>query len=178
MKESLMSPDHGIKTPEPPAGNLLLRTLAMPGDTNPAGDIFGGWIMSQMDIAGSLLAREIACGRVVTVAVDGMSFLKPVKVGNVVCCYGHCSRLGRTSITIELELWVKQIVSDGDGINEHIERHMVTKAHYTYVKVNSQGRPVPLPESASKVASEGIDAGSVGLNADGTPRRREACFQK
>lgn len=170
-----MSLNNELKTPEPPAGNLLLRTLAMPGDTNPAGDIFGGWIMSQMDIAGSLLAREIACGRVVTVAVDGMSFLKPVKVGNVVCCYGRCTRLGHSSITIELELWVKQIVSDGDGVNEHIERHMVTKAHYTYVKVNSQGRPVSLPQSAAKVASEGIDAGSIGLNADGTPRHRGAC---
>ena len=152
---------------EPPARTLLLRTLAMPGDTNPAGDIFGGWIMSQMDIAGSLLAREIACGRVVTVAVDGMSFLKPVKVGNVVCCYGRCYKLGRTSITIELELWVKQLIADGD--HERVEKHMVTRAHYSYVKVNSQGRPIPLPPEASEIASRGIDAGRpcLGTGCDG-----------
>ena len=128
---------------EPPSGNLLLRTLAMPGDTNPAGDIFGGWIMSQMDIAGSLLAREIACGRVVTVAVDSLTFVKPVKIGDVVCCYGHCSKRGRTSITVELELWVKKIVMQDE--KEIVVRYRVTKAHYTYVKVDAQGKPTPLP---------------------------------
>ena len=81
---------NNVNRTHPPIGNLLLRTLAMPADTNPAGDIFGGWIMSQMDISGAILAREIANGRVVTAAVDGMSFLKPVSVGDVVC---SCPRL-------------------------------------------------------------------------------------
>jgi len=141
-----------------PSGSLLLRTMAMPGDTNPAGDIFGGWILSQMDIAGSLLAREIAGGRVVTVAVDSMKFMKPVKVGDIVCCYGSCQKIGHTSLTIELELWVKKI---RDG--ERPERFLVTRGHYTYVKVNQEGRPAPLPESAGARAAAGSDAAAAGV---------------
>jgi acyl-CoA thioesterase YciA len=95
--------------PMPTKGNLLLRTLAMPADTNANGDIFGGWIMSQMDIAGGILAKETAHSRVVTVAVDSIKFLKPVKVGDVICCYGRVLRIGTTSIAIELEVWVKQV---------------------------------------------------------------------
>ena len=76
-----------------PAGALLLRTLAMPADTNPNGDIFGGWLMSQMDMGGAILAKELARGRVVTVAVDAITFLKPVAVGDVVCCYGECIKV-------------------------------------------------------------------------------------
>ena len=118
-----------------PSGSLLLRTMAMPGDTNPAGDIFGGWILSQMDIAGSLLAREIAGGRVVTVAVDSMKFMKPVKVGDIVCCYGSCQKIGPTSLTIELELWVKKI-RDGD----RPERCLVPKS-----RLHSQSQPDSYP---------------------------------
>ena len=73
-----------------PEGTLILRTLAMPSDTNANGDIFGGWIMSQMDMGGAILAKELARGRVVTVSVDSMSFIRPVAVGDVVCCYGKC----------------------------------------------------------------------------------------
>lgn len=91
-----------------PSGELVLRTLAMPADTNANGDIFGGWLMSQMDIGGAIQAKEIAEGRVVTVRVDGMTFLKPVAVGDVVCCYAHCIRTGRSSITINIEVWVKK----------------------------------------------------------------------
>ena len=87
-----------------PKGDLLLRTLAMPADTNPNGDIFGGWIVSQMDIAGGILAKETAQGRVVTVAVDSIQFIKPVEVGDVVCCYGQLERIGSTSMTIRLEV--------------------------------------------------------------------------
>ena len=81
----------------------------MPADTNPNGDIFGGWIMSQMDIGGAIRAKELAKGRVVTVAVDAMSFHHPVKVGDVICCYGECTRIGTTSMTIKLEVWVKPV---------------------------------------------------------------------
>ncbi len=167
-----------MSTPEkprehPPIGNLLLRTLAMPADTNPAGDIFGGWIMSQMDIAGALLAKEIANGRVVTVAIDAVSFLKPVSVGDVVCCYGHCIKIGRTSITVHLELWVKKlIISETD---ERAERHLVTEANYVYVNVDSNGTPKPLPPSAKIVAEKGIDAAMVGLNKDGSVRSQDHC---
>ncbi len=89
-------------------GVLLLRTLAMPSDTNANGDIFGGWIMSQMDMGGAILAKEIAHGRVVTVAVESMNFIKPISVGDVVCCYGQCLKVGRSSIKIKVEVWVKK----------------------------------------------------------------------
>ena len=151
-----------------PSGNLLLRTLAMPGDTNPAGDIFGGWIMSQMDIAGAILAREIACGRIVTVAVDAMSFIHPVSVGDVVCCYGRCSHLGHTSLKIELEIWVKNLTESDN--HERVERSKVTKGSFTYVAVDRYGKPRPLPPTAEHVAKYGIDAASIGLNPDGRVR--------
>ena len=150
----------------PPVGNLLLRTLAMPGDTNPAGDIFGGWIMSQMDISGAILAREVANGRVVTVAVDAMSFLKPVSVGDVVCCYGKCVHVGHTSMKVHLEIWVKKLIES--ETNEHAERHLVTEANYTYVAVDKKGKPRLLPKTAKIVAEQGIDAACIGLNEDGT----------
>ncbi|STM16295.1 putative acyl-coA thioester hydrolase [Escherichia coli] len=85
-----MSTTHNV-----PQGDLVLRTLAMPADTNANGDIFGGWLMSQMDIGGAILAKEIAHGRVVTVRVEGMTFLRPVAVGDVVCCYARCVQKGR-----------------------------------------------------------------------------------
>ena len=118
-----------------PAGDLVLRTLAMPSDTNPNGDIFGGWIMSQMDIGGAILAKEIAAGRVVTVAVDS-TFHRPVKVGNVVCCYGKCLRIGNTSIAVKLEIWVKSVLTES-----HDDRFCVTEALFTYVAVDQQGKP-------------------------------------
>ena len=119
-----------------PNGDLVLRTLAMPSDTNPNGDIFGGWIMSQMDIGGGILAKEIAAGRVVTVAVDGMTFHRPVKVGDVVCCYGKCIRIGNTSIAVKLEIWVKSVLSD--PLND---RFCVTEALFTYVAIDQRGKP-------------------------------------
>lgn len=91
-----------------PKGEMVLRTLAMPADTNANGDIFGGWLMSQMDIGGAIMAKEIAQGRVVTVRVDGMTFLRPVAVGDVVCCYARCVKRGNTSVTINIEVWVKK----------------------------------------------------------------------
>jgi len=116
---------------------LILRTLAMPADTNPDGDIFGGWIMSQMDIAGGILARESTCSRVVTVAVESITFIKPVHVGDVVCCYGEVVKIGTTSITINLEVWVKPT------LNKPVDQNLkfqVTKAAFTYVSVDSEGK--------------------------------------
>jgi acyl-CoA thioesterase YciA len=126
--------------PRQPSGTLLLRTLAMPADTNPSGDIFGGWLLSQMDIGGAILAKEMARGRVVTVAVDATSFLKPVKVGDVVCCYGRCVHFGRTSIKVKLEVWIKKVAREPFG-----ERECVTEAVFTYVAVDPEGRSRPLP---------------------------------
>jgi len=115
----------------------ILRTLAMPADTNPNGDIFGGWIMSQMDIAGGILAKETARCRVVTVAVDSFKFLKPVKVGDVVCCYGRVLRIGNTSIAIALEVWVKSARHETE---EEWPRFKVTEAIFTYVAIDAEGK--------------------------------------
>ncbi|WP_058910288.1 acyl-CoA thioester hydrolase YciA [Entomohabitans teleogrylli] len=124
-----------------PQGELVLRTLAMPADTNANGDIFGGWLMSQMDIGGAILAKEIAQGRVVTVRVDGMTFLKPVAVGDVVCCYARCVKRGTTSITVNIEVWVKKVSSEPIG-----QRYRATEAVFIYVAVDNGGKSRPLPE--------------------------------
>ncbi|MBV1796079.1 acyl-CoA thioesterase [Siccirubricoccus sp. G192] len=119
-----------------PRGELAVRTLAMPADTNPAGDIFGGWIMSLMDVAGGISAVTHAGGRVVTVAATDMAFLRPVKVGDVVCCYTDLARIGRTSLTLHIEAWV---LRQGYG-----ERIKVTSADFTYVALDEAGRPRPV----------------------------------
>ncbi len=124
------------QTVNSPKGQLLLRTLAMPADTNANGDIFGGWIMSQLDLAGGILAKEISCGRIVTVSVSSITFKKPVKVGDVVCCYGECTKIGRTSMSINLEVWVKPVKEKGVG-----ERFQVCEATFNYVAIDANGRP-------------------------------------
>jgi acyl-CoA thioesterase YciA len=126
-------------------GNLILRTLAMPADTNANGDVFGGWIMSQMDIAGGILAKETARSRVVTVAVDSFKFLKPVNVGDVVCCYGRVQRIGTTSIAIELEVWVKSVLSTTE---DEWPRFKVTEAIFTYVAIDEDGNKQPIQATA------------------------------
>lgn len=122
-----------------PQGKLLLRTLAMPSDTNANGDIFGGWIMSQMDLGGGILAKEMSKGRIVTVCVDQMTFLHPIAVGDVVCCYGQLLKVGRTSMQIQVEVWIKKVY---DGSRE---RRLVTEALFTYVAIDEQGKPRPVP---------------------------------
>ena len=126
-------------------GNLILRTLAMPADTNANGDVFGGWIMSQMDIAGGILAKETARSRVVTVAVDSFKFLRPVKVGDVVCCYGRVQRIGTTSIAIELEVWVKSVLATTE---DAWPRFKVTEAIFTYVAIDGEGKKQAIPSTA------------------------------
>lgn len=128
------------KTGRQSQGTLLLRTLAMPSDTNANGDIFGGWIMSQMDMGGAILAKEIAHGRVVTVAVDSMTFIRPISVGDVVCCYGQCVKVGRSSIQIKIEVWAKKVSSEPIG-----ERYCVTEAIFTFVAVDKQGKSRAIP---------------------------------
>ena len=125
-----------------PRGQLLLRTLAMPADTNANGDIFGGWIMSQLDLAGGILAKEISGGRIVTVSVSSITFKKPVSVGDVVCVYGECTKIGRTSMSINLEVWIKPVR------DENIEdRFMVCDATFNYVAIDADGRPRPVQKS-------------------------------
>ncbi|NBI13376.1 acyl-CoA thioester hydrolase YciA [[Haemophilus] felis] len=123
-----------------PQGSLLLRTLAMPSDTNANGDIFGGWIMSQMDMGGAILAKEIALGRVVTVAVDSMTFIRPISVGDVVCCYGRCLGVGRSSVKIQVEVWVKRVANEPLS-----ERYCVTQAVFTFVAIDKAGKSRAIP---------------------------------
>jgi acyl-CoA thioesterase YciA len=115
-----------------PQGALTIRTLAMPADTNPAGDIFGGWVMSQMDIAGAIAAVERAKGRVVTVAVEAMTFIAPVKVGDILCVYTSIERVGKTSITVSMEAWARR--------NRLDERHKVTDGRFVYVALDDAGQ--------------------------------------
>ncbi len=124
---------------ETPKGELSLRMLAMPADTNPAGDIFGGWLLSQMDIAGGLAAKQRSSGRTVTIAVNSMTFHKPVFVGDVVCCYTNIERIGRTSLEVRVQAWVVRGVHDG-------ERLKVTEGLFTYVAVDDERNPRPIPE--------------------------------
>jgi len=119
-----------------PRGELSLRTVAMPADTNPVGDIFGGWIMSLMDLAAGVAASSRAKGRVATAAVSNLSFLRPVKVGDVVCVYTAENRVGRTSITLGVETWV---LRQGQG-----ERVRVTAAEFVMVAVDEHGHPRPV----------------------------------
>ncbi|MBI5484926.1 MAG: acyl-CoA thioester hydrolase YciA [Deltaproteobacteria bacterium] len=128
-----------------PEGELLLRTSPMPSDTNSNGDIFGGWIMSQMDIAGGMMAIEITGGRAVTIAVDAMKFIKPVKVGDIVCCYGKVTRIGTTSIAIRLEVWVKPGFRE-IALDRENAFFMVTEASYTYVAIDKDGRKRQFPK--------------------------------
>ena len=120
-----------------PRGALTIRTLAMPADTNPAGDIFGGWVISQMDIAGGIAAYERARGRVVTVAVDGMIFIAPVKVGDILCVYTTIERVGTTSITVDIEAWARR--------NRIDERVKVTSGKFVYVALGEDGAKRPVP---------------------------------
>ncbi len=122
-----------------PRGALAIRTLAMPADANPSGDIFGGWVLSQMDIAGGIVARERARGRVATVAVTAMTFHLPVFVGDVLCAYVDIEKVGRTSITTWIEAWALR--GKGGG------RVRVTAGQFVYVALDENGRPRPVPEA-------------------------------
>ena len=125
-----------------PKGDLLLRTQTMPADTNPNGDIFGGWVLSQMDIAGGILAKEVTCGRVVTIAVEGMKFIEPIQVGDIFCCYGYVEKIGNTSITLKLEVWVKPILHHACGA----ERFKVTEARFAYVAIDDDHKKRKIPK--------------------------------
>ena len=124
--------------PEEPHGELTLRTLAMPADVNVSGDIFGGWVLAQMDIAAGMAAGQRAQGRVATIAVDAMKFIRPVRVGDVLCIYTHIARVGTSSMGIAIEAWV---LRDRIGAREK-----VTEAVFTFVAIDDEGRPRPVPE--------------------------------
>jgi acyl-CoA thioesterase YciA len=119
-----------------PQGELVIQTIAMPRDTNPSGDIFGGWLMSQMDLGSSILATKTAKARVVTVAMEGMSFLQPVRVGDRVACYARVDKIGRTSMRIPVEVWVTRYKTG--------EQVKVTHGVVTYVALGEDGQPIPV----------------------------------
>ncbi len=130
-----------MTSPYPENKHASLRTLAMPADANPSGDIFGGWIMSQMDIAGASHARHIAKQRVVTVAVEAMTFHLPVYIGDEVSCYCETTRIGNTSISVHIETWVRR-----DRLEEEIVK--VTEAVYTYVAIDKDRKPTSVSKPA------------------------------
>ena len=120
-----------------PCGNLTIRILAMPADANPAGDIFGGWVLSQMDTAGGIAAGDRAKGRVATVAIEAMTFIRPVKIGDVLCVYTEVQHVGRTSIRIGLEAWALR--------NRLGARERVTTGIFTFVALDENGKSRPVP---------------------------------
>ncbi len=120
----------------PPDSTPMIRTVAMPANSNANGDIFGGWLMSQMDLGGSNLASRIAQGRIATVAVDGMSFIRPVKIGDEVSVYATLVSIGHTSIKINVEAWRRR--------PDFTPERRVTKAVFTFVAINADGKPRPV----------------------------------
>lgn len=125
---------------EEPTGQLTVRVPAMPADANAAGDIFGGWVMSQMDLAAGIRGAERAQGRVATVAVDKLTFRKPVKIGDTLCVYTAIDHVGRTSIRIRVEAWALRYLTR--------ERTMVTEGVFTMVALDHSGTPTPVPAEA------------------------------
>lgn len=120
-----------------PTGELTLRTLAMPSDANPAGDIFGGWVMSQMDLASGIRAAERARGRVVTAAVKEMAFRLPVKIGDTLNVYTEITRVGRSSIALQVEAWAQRA--------RYRTLEMVTAATFIMVALDEDGHSMPVP---------------------------------
>lgn len=131
-----MPTDSSSPKASPPDTKPTLCAITMPTDTNPHGDIFGGWLVSQMDLAGSAAATRCAKGRVVTVAITGLNFHRPVFVGDEVACYAEVVKIGRTSITVKIESWAHRGIGD--------EQIAVTDGVFTYVAVDAGGKPRPV----------------------------------
>lgn len=125
-----------------PRGELTVRVVAMPSDTNANGDIFGGWVMSRMDQAGGIAGVDRSRGRVVTISVEAMTFLRPVRVGDVLCVYTEIERVGKTSMKIHIEAWARRFLTG--------EREKVTDATFTFVAIDEDGKPRPVPPETGK----------------------------
>jgi acyl-CoA thioesterase YciA len=126
-----------------PAGDLCIRTLAMPADTNQNGDIFGGWLLSQMDLGGGVFASKITKSRTVTVAIEAMNFRKPVFVGDLVSVHANLVRIGKTSITVHIEAWVLR--------RKEMQSILVTDGNFTYVSIDDQGRPQIVKQDGASI---------------------------
>ncbi len=132
-------------TPNEPAGDLCIRTLAMPADTNANGDIFGGWLLAQMDVGGGVFASKVAKSRTVTVAIEAMNFRKPVYVGDLVSVHANLVRVGRTSVTVHLEAWVLR--------RKETSSILVTDGNFTYVSIDDDGRPQAIVRDEGAVST-------------------------
>ncbi|RDI42693.1 acyl-CoA thioesterase [Aquicella lusitana] len=119
-----------------PKGQLVIQTVAMPADTNAHGDIFGGWLVSHMDMGAGIAARHRARSRCVTVAIDSMTFIKRVLVGDTVCCYADILKVGRTSMQIQIEVWTNGLVED--------KHKKVAEGVFTFVAIDDHGKPHPV----------------------------------
>ncbi|HCA89789.1 MAG TPA: acyl-CoA thioesterase [Legionellales bacterium] len=119
-----------------PKGEITIQTIAMPAETNANGDIFGGWLVSQMDLAAGVLAKRMAHGRVATVAINSMTFLSPVHVGDIVTCYAELLKVGRTSLHISVEVWAEPAT--------HTGKFRVTEGQFVFVAIDEQGKPRPV----------------------------------
>ena len=128
-----------------PRGDLCIRTLAMPADTNANGDIFGGWLLSQMDIGGGIFASKVARSRTVTVAIEAMNFRKAVYVGDLVSVYGNLVRIGRTSVTVHLEAWALR--------RKEMLSILVTDGNFTYVSIDDQGHPQAIKRDGAAISA-------------------------
>ena len=128
-----------------PRGDLCIRTLAMPADTNANGDIFGGWLLSQMDLGGGVFASKIAKSRTVTVAIEAMNFRKPVFVGDLVSVHANLVRVGKTSITVHLEAWVLR--------RKEMLSILVTDGNFTYVSIDDQGHPQVIKRDGASISA-------------------------
>ena len=151
-----------------PCGDLCTRTLAMPADTNANGDIFGGWLLSQMDIGGGVFASKIAKSRTVTVAIEAMNFRKPVYVGDLVSVHATLVRIGRTSITVHLEAWVLR--------RKEMQSILVTDGNFTYVAIDDQGHPQAIKQGDRRDDRDVSDSSSAAgprasRDCHGRPRR-------
>ena len=134
-----------LNTETEPRGDLCIRTLAMPADTNANGDIFGGWLLSQMDLGGGIFASKIAKSRTVTVAIEAMNFRKAVYVGDLVSVYANLVRIGRTSVTVHLEAWVLR--------RKEMLSILVTDGNFTYVSIDDQGHPQAIQRNGATIAT-------------------------
>lgn len=126
--------DNNRPLPEEPKGELVIRTLAMPADTNPSGDIFGGWLLSQMDLGGAIAAKEIVENRVITIAITAVRFWNPVHVGDTVCVHADLLKIGKTSLTLHINAWAV-------AMYHKEKRRLVTEADFTYVSIDDNGKP-------------------------------------
>ena len=134
-----------LNTETEPRGDLCTRTVAMPADTNANGDIFGGWLLSQMDIGGGVFASKIAKSRTVTVAIEAMNFRKPVFVGDLVSVHANLVKIGKTSITVHLEAWVLR--------RKEMQSILVTDGNFTYVSIDDQGHPQTITRDQPPVSA-------------------------